>query len=190
MKIVTKEDKAHILTPYNYEFVKKIKRIRGARWDAEDKAWVVNAEYISAVREIMCDVYGESDISIESKRYNVKITFKEDYYCRRHEAYFFGKCLAYSHDQDNNAKIGKGVCYLEGGCTFVGSAKSWMGRIEKGTVAMVYDVPETLLEKEEPIDGIEFEFIRRRANKTALKREKEGLLARIAEIDTVLQTRT
>lgn len=188
MKIVVKGDKAYIYTPYHSRFVAKIKRVSSARWDPEHGAWVVDAEYISAVRKIMCDVYGESDIPAEGKRYNIRLTFQERYYCTLDGSFFFGKCLVYGYSRDGSAKPGDGVCYLEGSCSSGGSARHWNGIIEEGSVVMVYDVPETLVHSEKPVDGIDYEFIERIPDKTALLREKESLLARVAEIDAMLQT--
>lgn len=188
IKIIRKEGMLYIFAPYHSKFVRKIKRVGSARWDPEHGAWVVNAEYIEAVRKIMTDVYGESDIPAEGKRYDVKLTFHEDYRCTRDGVFFFGKCLAYARGRDGGAKVGEGVCYLDGDCMSGGSMRYWQSIVKKGSVVMVYDVPETLVRSEKPVDGVDFEFIERVPDKDALLREKESLLARIAEIDTLLQT--
>lgn len=188
MRIETKDGKAYIYTPYNSKFVQKIKRVSSAKWDPKHGAWVVNVEYVPAVRKIMADVYGESDIPAEGKRYDIKLTFHKE--CSREcdGVYFFGKCLAYAYGRDSGAKIGEGVCYLDGDCKSGGSVRRWQSIVKKGSVVMVYDVPESLARSEKPVDGVDFEFIERTPDKDTLLREKESLLARIAEIDAVLQT--
>lgn len=188
MRIIVKNGEAYIYTPFHSEFVAKIKRVGSARWDPVCGAWVVNAKYISAVRKIMCDVYGESDIPAEGKRFDVKLTFSKQYHCERDGVFFFGKCLAYARGRDGGAKGGEGVCYLDGSCSSGGSARNWQSIIEEGSVVMVYDVPEVLVQKEKPVDGVDFEFIERIPDKAALLQEKESLLARVAEIDAILQT--
>ena len=67
IKIEVKENKAYIYTPYNPEFVRKIKQIGGARWNSSEKAWTVPEDMVEPVREIMMEVYGETDVKAVEK---------------------------------------------------------------------------------------------------------------------------
>lgn len=49
-----------IYTPYNSDFVKKIKNIVGAKWNG--KCWGIPSDSLDAVRIIMKNVYGEDDL--------------------------------------------------------------------------------------------------------------------------------
>ncbi|MBD5170045.1 MAG: hypothetical protein HDT20_08025 [Oscillibacter sp.] len=187
MKIKIENGKASISTPYHSEFVRKIKRCANAKWDPEHNVWVVDAKYVPAVRQIMCDVYGESDIP-ESKRYDVKLTFHKSVYSICDGVFFFGKCVARAYGRDSGARVGEGVCYLAGECESGGSVRNWQSIVNKGSVVMLYDVPTTLVQDAEPVDGVDYEFIERTPDKNALVSEKNSLLARIAEIDALLET--
>ena len=185
MKIVIEGKKAYIYTPYNSEFVMKIKRLDSAEWDSNKQAWKVNADRIPAARKIMCSVYGESDIR-ESKRYDVQLTFREEFQEEYDGIYFFGKCLAYAYSHRGEARVGDDVCFLEGGCTSGGSRNRRTTIIEKGSVVIVGDVPETMVQREERVDGVDYEFFERTPDKSALLEEKNSLLNRIAVIDSLL----
>lgn len=45
-----------VYTPYNASFVSAIRKIGGARWDAEGKAWMVPTASLPQVREIMRNI--------------------------------------------------------------------------------------------------------------------------------------
>lgn len=59
MQIVMAEKYACVFTPYNQDFVKKIKGIGGTVWNGH--FWRVPAGTAAAVREVMRDVYGYDD---------------------------------------------------------------------------------------------------------------------------------
>ena len=63
MRIDVKDGVANVYTPYNPDFVRKIKGIGGAKWNGSKKCWTIPEFAIEAAREIMCEVYGYSDIT-------------------------------------------------------------------------------------------------------------------------------
>lgn len=187
MKIKIVGNLAYIYTPYNSEFVRKIRRCGNAHWNSSANAWTVNTEYIPAVRKMMCDVYGESDIPAD-KRVDVKLTFHEDYEATCDGVFFFGRCLARAYSRDSGAKVGEGVCYLDGSCKSGGSAKYWSSIVKEGSVVMLYGVPEVLIQKEARVENVDYEIIERCPDENALLTEKSKLLTRVAEIDAMLQS--
>lgn len=54
MRIHNNNGKVEIYTPYNKEFVQKIKGIGEARWNG--KCWIINEENLDVARKIMRDV--------------------------------------------------------------------------------------------------------------------------------------
>lgn len=74
IKIEVKNGLANVYTPYNPDFVKKIKGIGGATWDCSKKCWTIPETAIRAAREIMTDVYGYSDIK-ENEVISLRVTF-------------------------------------------------------------------------------------------------------------------
>ena len=186
MKIQIENDLAYVRTPYHPNFVSKIKRCSSAKWDATRQAWQVKADLVPVVRKLMVDIFGESDIPAEGKRFDVWITFNTAVYADREGVYFFGKCLARARGRDSGARPGDGVCYISGGCRSGGSMKYWESIVNDGSIVVIYDVPETLILNEKHLEGVEYEFIERVANQDELNAEKARLMARIKEIDTIL----
>ena len=95
MEIKVKNNVAEIYTPYNSDFVKRIKEIDGRRWDRSNGCWTVPAESIDIVREIMMDVYGITDTSV-SKAVKLRIIVKEEISQLRGDVNLFGKCLCHA----------------------------------------------------------------------------------------------
>lgn len=183
MKITVKENKAYIETPYNKEFVKAVKNIGQAKW--QDGAWVVPAHMVDAVREIMLDIYGESDIST-TERVDVKLTFTEDVDAYQSAVTMFGKTIARAYGRDKRVDVGEDVAFIKGAPKAAGSVKNWYTRIPEESVCIVSNVPETMLNEELP-EGVTVEVLKKTVDRKALEEEKERLLARIAEIDNLLK---
>lgn len=57
-------NKVAIYTPYNKKFVAEIKNIGGAKWNGE--AWIIPEAGLEYARDIMFDIYGETDIDVEN----------------------------------------------------------------------------------------------------------------------------
>lgn len=187
MKIKIEDGLAFVHTPYHPDFVGKIKRRCSAKWDPERRAWRIKADMVPLVRKLMSDVWGECDIPAEGKRFDVQLHFKDSFDATCEGVYFFGKCLARATGRDSGARPGDGVFYLEGGCDSGGSSKYWTSIIKAGSVVMVYDVPELAISQEGRCGGIDYQFFERVPNKDELKSEKARLMARIKEIDTILE---
>lgn len=138
MKITIKDRKADIYTPYNPDFIKQVKTL-GAKWNPHDKCWSVNEEDVKAVREMMLNVYGETDIKTPTLTVKIKIKEKlENRDLDQSEIKFLGKTLCY-----DGTKVGKDVTYISGKaqCTYAVGYVAW---IEKGTVIELKNVSEAL----------------------------------------------
>lgn len=182
MKIDIENGKAYVYTPYNQEFVKAIKKVGGAKWNGE--AWVVPEVAVSAVREIMLNIYGETDID-HGTNVDIKITFLESFSKDKKGITLFGKTIATATGRNSGARIGDDVAFIKGSPYSGGSVKNWSTDIPKDSICMVYNVPQNMIESED-VEGLEVEIIRNEASIEDLKREKERLLLRIAEIDKLL----
>ena len=63
IKVTIKDGRASIYTPFNRDFVTAIKsNIGGRKWDSDERCWTVPEEALPQVRQIMMDVYGETDL--------------------------------------------------------------------------------------------------------------------------------
>ena len=190
MKIEKREDKALVTTPYSADFVKKIKSIGGARWNAKAKAWEIPADSVDTARAFMMEVYGESDISTAAAKVDVKIE-AIDCLTGYREAYsIMGRTIAQAWGRDSGARIGDGIDFLKGAPESGGSAKNWTTEIPKGSVFVVHKVPEsiaqTFISEEHP--DIKAEIVTApKVDKKALEEERERLLKRLAEIEALLK---
>ena len=75
MQIVMTEKHACIFTPYNPDFVERVKKIGNAKW--KSNFWLIPAEAVDAAREIMRDVYGYDD-TMKNDTVNLRLTFLEE----------------------------------------------------------------------------------------------------------------
>ena len=192
MKIKISEGKANIFTPYNAEFVKRIKSIGGAKWNGAEKCWKIPAEAVDAARDIMMDVYGETDIPDGSEKLKLRITALVDIEELRAPVSYFGKNLASASGRDSGARVGDGVILESGTITSSGSMKNWTSMIRKDAVMILTDVPETLYQRDKNATTqwgdtlFSVEVLKNSVDKEKLESEKAALLARIAEIDRIL----
>ena len=182
-KIEKENDKIRIYTPYNANFVKSMRKLKG-KWN--EGAWEVRADLIDAVRKIMRENYGRDDLPVKTVNIKVRNTDRlASDYCSGLE--MFGRSICYASGRDSGAKIADGVAFIKGGCTSAGSMKNWYTRIEENSEFIIYDLPESALNLENPYkEDIEVEVLEARVNKNELIEEKEILLKRIAEIDELL----
>lgn len=186
MKIEVKNGVANVYTPYNPDFVKKIKGIGGAKWNGSEKCWAIPETAVKVAREIMDDVYGYSDVK-ENETISLKITFNESVSERREDVVLFGKILAHAYGRDSGARVGDDVAYISGGATSGGSVKNWRSVVKDGSVAILSNVNKSVYEKTEIGYDVTVEILETKVNKQQLLEEKERLLKRIAEIDKLLQ---
>ena len=67
-KIIMDIDKIKVYSPYNPEFVRRIKHMKG-KW--RDGCWEVRADLIEEVRALMVEIYGRDDRP--TKMVNIKV---------------------------------------------------------------------------------------------------------------------
>lgn len=175
-----------IETPYNPEFVRKIKKA-GGRWNGATKCWETDERNIEAVRTIMKDVYGMDDMPQETVTVKIKINDTISKHCA--PIVMFGRTIAAAYGRDSGARVGDGVCFESGKCTSGGSAKNWYTYIEENSVILVHDVPKNAVEQKLGWHDSygEFEIMEKANPNAALLAEKEALLKRLAEIEELLQ---
>lgn len=165
MKLAIEQNgkKAHIFAPYCRAFIDGLKQNCKAKWNRARRAWVVDAEYIPTVRQIMYSVYGETDISAPVRRYDAKLTFRTDIGTHMGDVAFFAKCLAHVYEDGSRRyiRVGDDVRYLRGNYSLRGSVDDWWLVVEQGSVVMVYDVPETLVQSAVTSPYVTYEFIER-----------------------------
>ena len=186
MKITVKEGKAYVETPYNKEFVSKIKQIGGARWNSASRCWMVPEAEIDTVRTYMKEVYGETDLPDEGERITIDVTFDEDVYEWDREIVLFGRQLCRAFGRDSGAKVSDGVTLIEGEIGSGGSRNNYNVWAHAGAKFRIRNLPLTALNIESPYKVTVVEVQKDSIDREALMAEKAKLMARLAEINALL----
>lgn len=189
MKITVTLQNEHALvkSPYSADYVARIKRIGGAKWNASEKGWLVPKDALDIAREILREVYGEDDQSGAVEKVDVKLTVSQELSELHRDVTLLGRCLSHASGRDSGAIIGDGVSYLAGNATSGGSVKNWRSVVVADSIIVLTNVPCSLINDAVLPDGVTAEIIKKHdADKNALTKEKEQLLARLADIDKLL----
>ena len=186
MKISVENGMAKIFTPYNVEFVARIKNIGGRKWNPDERCWMIPEAEIETARQYMLEVYGETDLPDGDERVTVKVTFNDDVAERTAPVILFGKEIARAWDRDGGAKVGEDVTLISGNISSGGSRANWLTKIAEGSVFKVRNVPRKALELKHHYDVTVEEIEEDKVDRKSLEEEKAKLLARLAEIETLL----
>lgn len=152
----TETRKAYVKTPYNGEFVKKIKFIGGAKWRSQERAWEIPAEAVSEARDILKDVFGETDIDAVEKvtvRLRTLTMIQEP---ASKGVRICGKEVCRAYGRDSGAIIGNEVSFTGNMPYSGGSAGHPDVIIPENAIITLYNVPEQLTEA---IDTTIYEII-------------------------------
>ena len=179
------DGKASIFTPYNKIFVDRIKLL-GGRWDSANRCWSVKEHSVDDVRETMRQVYGRDD-QPAAETVDVELTFTGEYSESHAPVTLFGRTIASATGRDSGARIGSDVLFLAGAPESGGSAKYWHTAIPEGCVVKLPRVPKSLVDAADIPSYITVRILGTDIDRDALEAEKAKLLARIAEIDKILE---
>lgn len=160
IKVAVKDGKAELYTPYNADFVKAIKALGGARWNASKKCWTISEDMLTQAREIMMDVYGYTDEE-QGETITVKVTFSEDVYEECDSVVILGKTVARAYGRDTGAKPGEDALLQEGTLASGGSRANWRSIVRAGSVVTLYNVSKALYDakKDSLPDGVTVEVV-------------------------------
>lgn len=178
---------ASISSPYNSDFVRRIKSIGGARWNGSNKTWDIPADCIEQARKIMREIYGECDIP-ETDRVAVELCFEKEYEGNiREPVYILGKEIANTYSRDGNINVGDDAVFIHGMPQTGGSRAYYKIIIPEGSIVRIRNVSKRFLNEPLP-EGVICKRISETIDQTRenLIREKEKLLKRIKEIDEIL----
>lgn len=185
-RITVENDKANIYTPYNADFVSRVKLLSG-RWNASQRCWTVPTDAVEDVREAMRAIFGRDDSPV-SDAVDVILTFEDEVSEYTAPVTLLGRTIARAFGRDSGAKPGENVIFKSGAPTSGGSMKNWLTVIPAGCVVKCLRVPRAALESAELPDGVTAEVVGEHVDREALETEKARLLARLAEIETLLNT--
>lgn len=189
IQVEIKNGKAYISSPYNVEFIRRIK-LSGGKWSTVSNRWCVPEPALSVARDIMMDVYGETDESPAPEYVTLEIKYLESVSETCGPVTLAGRVIASAWSRDGGAKVGDNVAFIAGRPTSGGSRNNWTTEIKEGSIVEIYYMPlnkaQNLVEShprcmEVSIKGAPV------IDKDALKAEREHLLKRVAEIDALLE---
>lgn len=164
--------KADLYTPYSADFVKAIKALGGARWNASKRCWTISEDMLPQARAIMMEVYGYTDEE-QGETITVKATFAEDVCEECDSVVILGKTVARAYGRDTGAKPGEDVMFLEGTPTSGGSRIHWDSVVRAGSVVMLYKVSKALYDakKDSLPDGVSVEIVEEENKKEDEKKQ-------------------
>lgn len=189
MKVIVKDEKIVVESDYSNKFVEGAKKLNG-KWTGS--AWSFDVRNEDRVRKLLLDVYGED--GTEKKANTVTVQLNLNKYEDNHtsgyvrEVELFGRVLVRRPSRDREVKLHDSVIIIEGGFPSTGgSMKNPRLETNEGTVIEIKDVPIALYEKnsQEYLDCMTL-VDKDNAYKEALLKEKEQILARLEEIEKLL----
>lgn len=182
IKITTNNNLLHVASDYSSDFVAGARKL-GGRWNAAQKTWDFDPRDEQRVRALLIEVYGTDGSPVRT----CTVQIKADKYRGRESVEFFGRSLVHRPNRDAQVRLHPTVTIIAGGCPDSGgSAKNPSVSFYEGTILEVKDVPLSLaLAKVE--ESSNFTIVDSGDElKKSLEAEKEALLKRLAEIDSLL----
>lgn len=126
-KFSKQNGKVEVVSPYNSEFVKRARNLRGS-WNAQKSAWVFDESVEEHVKNAMKECFGVTgEEPVEFCTLHVK-----DFtaYVYRDQVDLFGRTIARAFGRDSGAKLGDDIIWLKGKYTSGGSVKNWSTDVE------------------------------------------------------------
>lgn len=192
IKVETKGGKSYITSPYNADFVGRIK-LMGGKWDASSRRWAIKADALEAARKAMMDVYGETDEAPAAETVTLVLEFHAEMVKAQGPITIAGKTIATAFSRDGGARVGDDAAFIAGAPESCGSARNWGTCIPEGSVCEVYHVPKAVAEAtvaaaaSDP--GAKYKAHIKgdaQVDREKLLAEKQALLTRLAEINQLL----
>ncbi|KMY23331.1 hypothetical protein ACU19_05000 [Actinobaculum suis] len=188
INIVETQNQIAVTSPYNPEFIREAKNIYG-RWNPQKKAWVFKEDYREELYDILKEVYGWVPVT-SGKTVNVRVTLTAEN-ADDQTVYFAGQQIAWRRGRDARVSLAENVVRKEGEFAPHGGSMRYPCVIDPKNK---WAEPVTLKIKGIPVEalaaaGLEYEIIEKNTdsiNREELEAEKARLLARIAEIDELL----
>lgn len=192
VEVTKTETQISVSSPYTPDLPARARAL-GGKWDPAAKAWRFDARLEADVAALYREVYGEWPG--EAADYvTLRVTALNDVQEERGGIFVANRCLARARGRDTGAFLGDGVILRGGRFRSGGSRNYWATIMPRGTTVEVMDVPrpaaEEALDEYDGSEDLALEILEAAApaiDRAALEEEKARLLARIAEIDALLE---
>ena len=181
MKTKIENGKIYVQSDYNRDYIARAKGLQG-KWNSP--YWVFPEENIDELRELLIDVYGECGGLAEKAPVTVTVDLDLDEYKYGAEVSIGGFAAVKRRYRDSDVIYADNVMLLKGGFpSSGGSAKNPRVSPDSGTVIRVKNLPVKLYEKIKDMDGV---TLVKAPDNAALIEERDRLLARLAELNTLI----
>lgn len=184
-RIDVEDGEAQITTPYNPDFVSRIKNA-GGKWNNNKKVWEVAEDDVEYARSIMRDVYGRDD-SEPGEMVDVQLTFKYEYGATCEPYVVLGKVVSRAYGRDGYAHGGDDVRFIKGGPIASGSSRNWKSAVEAGSVVILKNVPKRMSEQYSPDKDISVKIIQHKTTKENLLKQKKKLEEQLKSVNEQLK---
>lgn len=185
IEVIRSEKNICVGSPYNPYLPSRAKKI-GGKWNPTGKCWSFDIRDEARVEELYRSIYGQWDSEVAADAVTVRVTVATDLSEWHSGIFFAGRQVARATGRDSGARLGDGVVILQGGFGSGGSVKNWTTRCSEGTVFEIKDIPLIKVEEERGCSNWSSIEVLGDVDTAALEQERERLLARIAEIDAIL----
>lgn len=176
IKVQELEGKLHITTPYSEEFIAKIKKVRGAKWDSTNKVWTTPCEEKKVVYKILDDLFCYKGDQTAYKRFRLKAIDKINAFCGA--VCLGGFEVVSAKGRDSGTRWASYVTVICDRSTSGGSIKNWATIILQGCIFELY-LPSTFFVEFDYSQEYEIKQIEDdtgKADEAAAARKEDGKL--------------
>ena len=172
-RIEAEDGRALVYVPFRREFVYGIRELGiGAKWNGN--AWSVPEGSVDAVRALMEEFFGRTDLPDDSRIVTVRVTVTEELSEEHGPICLFGRVIASAGGRDSGAKVGSGVSFIKGYPRSGGSRQYWKTLIPTGAVFDVDGIHESIIPKGTVPYGRRYATYRKRTGEIVWERHRCG----------------
>lgn len=183
IEIRNENGKLYVTTPYNSKYVYGAKKL-GGKWKPALKVWAFDSRDDDKVRALLLEVYG-SDGTVSGDLVTARFRTDDKWYGYCKSLSIGGRTIARAYGRDSGAQLGEGVILLKGKIGSGGSVKNWETQMAMNSEFEVKDIPRDHLDVLPMVVEL-IRIIENGIDIQALQAEKERLLARLNEIEMIL----
>lgn len=185
--IVVEGESAYLTAPYNANANTSYRNI-GGQWDRGRRAWRFAARDVELVRDVLREHFGRDDRP--TRVVDVRVNLEEICDGREDELWFGGRLVARRPSRDAHVRLGADVVVIQGEFAPAGGSIRYpeLGPVD-GMVLEVRDVPADhpdLAQDGVTVLGSDDTPELTEETRAALEEERAALLARLAEIESLL----
>lgn len=176
-----------VITPYNKDFIAGARRLRG-RWDGGTKAWTFDPRDSERVEKLLHEVFGY--VANPSGEVATVRVFLDHDNAKGKTVSFAGREICWRRYRDAEVQLAPNVVVVEGSFWGRGGSMKYPAVLnydDTDVVLEVRDVPIEALEVEKDIKWEKVETAGVPSVEQVLRAEREKLVARLAEIDALLE---